>query len=63
MQGRSVGWSRKCAPWFAWGWIAAAAVLATGCSGWEPMEVPDREYPKGPGAFSKEDGEFVIYRR
>lgn len=43
--------------------IALAAMLA-GCSGVEPYSyTPIDEIPPGPGLFSGEDGEFVLYRR
>jgi len=36
-----------------------------GCSSWEPLDsgtVAD-DIPEGPGVFSGEDGEFVIYKK
>lgn len=47
------------------GLTAAMLLLALlACAGGEPLE-PTRadEIPPGPGLFSGEDGEFVIYRR
>jgi len=46
--------------------LAAAALLAglAACSGVKSYEfVAIDEIPPGPGLFSGEDGEFVIYRR
>ncbi len=43
--------------------LAVCATLAA-CAGREPMEPPVAgEIPEGPGVFSGEDGEFVIFRR
>lgn len=46
--------------------LAVGALLAalSACAGkpLEPTKVVD-EIPEGPGVFSGEDGEFVIYRR
>ncbi len=42
--------------------IVAACLLAAGCTGFEPMDMPDeRENPTFPGVFTGEEGEFVIY--
>jgi len=46
--------------------LAVLAVCTTlgACSGWKPFEPPvAEEIPDGPGLFSGEDGEFVIFRR
>ena len=46
--------------------LAVLAVCATlgACAGWKPLEPPVAdEIPEGPGSFSGEDGEFVIFRR
>ncbi|MGI9437175.1 MAG: hypothetical protein ACR2Q4_20475 [Geminicoccaceae bacterium] len=46
--------------------IAAAALLIlAACNVGEPLESPGvvDEIPPGPGLFSGEEGEFVIYRR
>lgn len=45
--------------------VAALLMLLSACAGGEPREptkVVD-EIPEGPGVFSGEDGEFVLYRR
>ena len=45
-----------------WLTIAAACLLAAGCTGFEPMDMPDeRENPTMPGVLTGDDGEFVIY--
>lgn len=47
-------------------WLALimAALLFAGCSHWKPFKPPvASEIPEGPGLFSGEDGEFVIYWR
>jgi len=54
---------QRSAPWSIWLAMAVVVAALAACSGWEPLEVPDREYPKGRGALSGEDGEFVIYRQ
>lgn len=42
--------------------IVTACLLAAGCTGFEPMDMPDeRENPSFPGVFTGEDGEFVIH--
>lgn len=46
--------------------VAVLAVCATlgACAEWQPFEPPVAdEIPEGPGVFSGEDGEFVIFRR
>lgn len=38
--------------------------ILIGCSGWQPLEGNSTadSIPDGPGIFSGEDGEFVIYK-
>jgi hypothetical protein len=39
-------------------------LLAAGCAHMQPFEVqPADQIPPGPGLFSGDDGEFVIFRR
>ncbi len=51
----------------AWKRLVLLAVLAAGlaaCSGVQPYSyTPIDEIPPGPGLFSGEDGEFVLYSR
>lgn len=47
-------------------WLAVLLFfgLLAACSGVEPFAYTEvHEIPPGPGLFSGEDGEFVIYRR
>jgi hypothetical protein len=44
--------------------LLAICVTLSACADMEPFEPPKpREIPEGPGLFSGEDGEFIIYRR
>ena len=44
--------------------IATLSLLLSNCAHYEPMEVHQTDdIPQGPGAFSGEEGEFVIFRR
>jgi len=45
--------------------VLSSLSIFVGCSSWEPLESSTTAdgIPDGPGVFSGEDGEFVIYKQ